>query len=118
MWRKAETIKKWALDAWEKVCKPKRKGGLGLHDPQVTNDAYGEKLWWRWVKETTMPWVNLWKAKYAPDISNQDKILFRGTKEGSTIWNIVWRNKTWIQTHTFWEIRNGRTARFWEDVWQ
>jgi hypothetical protein len=70
LWRGAETRKKGALVAWEKVCKPKIKGGLGLHDLQVTNDAYGVKLWWRWVKEMTTPWVNLWKEKYASDISN------------------------------------------------
>ena len=85
LWRGAETRKKWALVAWEKVCKPKNKGGLGLHDPQVTNDTYGVKLWWRWVKETTIPWVNLWKAKYASNIRDQDRILFRGTREGSAI---------------------------------
>jgi hypothetical protein len=44
LWRGAETRKKWALLAWEKVSKPKIKGGPGLHDPQVTNVAYGEKL--------------------------------------------------------------------------
>jgi hypothetical protein len=109
---------KWASVSWEKVCKPKIKGVLGLHDPQVTNDTYGANLWWRWVKETTTPWVNLWKAKYAPDICDQDKICFRGSKEGSVIWNLAWCNKTWIQTYNFWEIRNGRTARFWEDAWK
>jgi hypothetical protein len=41
-----ETKKKWAMVAWERVCKPKSKGGLGLHDPQVTNEAYEVKLWW------------------------------------------------------------------------
>jgi hypothetical protein len=47
LWRGAEDKKKWALVAWEKLCWPKKKGGLGLQDPQTTNDAYGEKLWWR-----------------------------------------------------------------------
>ena len=46
LWRGAETKKKWALVAWEKVYKPKRKGGLGLQDPQVINDTYRAKLWW------------------------------------------------------------------------
>jgi hypothetical protein len=27
-------------------------------------------------------------------------------------------NKHWIQKHNFWEVRNGRTTRFWEDGWQ
>jgi hypothetical protein len=118
LWRGVETKKKWALVAWEKVCKPKCKGGLGLQDPQVTNEAYGVKLWWRWVKETSTPWETLWKAKYAPDINDQDRIHFMGTREGSTIWNLAWRNKTWVQTHSFWEVRNGKTTRFWEDAWQ
>jgi hypothetical protein len=43
-WRGVEKKKKWALVAWEKVSKPKIKGGMGLQDPQVTNDAYGAKL--------------------------------------------------------------------------
>ena len=113
-----ETKKKWALVAWEKVCRPKRKGGLGLHDPQVTNNAYGVKLWGCWVKETTTPWVNLWKAKYALDIRDQDKIRFRGTREGPSIWNLDWHNKAWIQTNNFWEIRDGRSTFFGEDSLQ
>jgi hypothetical protein len=104
--------------AWEKVRRPKRKGGMGLQDPQMTNNTYGVKIWWHWVKETTTPWVNLWKEKYAPDIREQDRIHFKGTREGSAIWNLVWCNKVWIQTHSFWEINNGRTTRFWEDAWQ
>jgi len=82
----------------------------------VTNDAYGVKLWWCWIKETTTPWVNLWKEKYALDIRNRDKIRFGGIKEGSTIWNLAWRNKAWIQTYNFLEVRNGITTRFWEDT--
>jgi hypothetical protein len=104
--------------AWEKVFKPKCKGGMGLQDPQVTNEAYGAKLWWRWVKEKSSPWENLWKAKYAPNINDQDQICFMGTREGSTIWNLAWRNKTWIQKHSFWEVRNGKTTKLWEDAWQ
>jgi hypothetical protein len=94
LWRGAESKKKWALVAWEKVCKPKCKRGLGLQDPQVTNEAYREKLWWRWVKEKSSPWATLWKAKYAPNINDQDRIHFMGTREGSTIWNLAWCNKT------------------------
>jgi hypothetical protein len=104
--------------SWEKVYKPKSNGGLGLQDPQTTNNAYGAKLWWWWVKETATPWVNLWKEKYTPDTRDQDIIHFGGTREGSTIWNLAWRKKAWIQTHSFWEIRNGRTTRLWEDAWQ
>jgi hypothetical protein len=59
LWRGEESKKKCALVAWEKVCKQKCKGGLGMQDPQVTNEAYGAKLWWRWVKETSTLWATL-----------------------------------------------------------
>jgi hypothetical protein len=85
LWRGAESKKRWALVAWENVCKPKCKGDMELQDPQVTNEAYGVKLWWRWVKENSTLWATLWKAKYAPDINDQDQIHFMGTREGSTI---------------------------------
>jgi hypothetical protein len=51
LWRGGENKKKWSLVAWEKVCRSKGKGSLGLQEPQVTNEAYREKLWWRWVKD-------------------------------------------------------------------
>jgi len=44
LWRGAENKNKWALVAYEKVCRQKRKGDLGLKYPQVTNGAYGPKL--------------------------------------------------------------------------
>jgi len=96
LWRGAKDKKKWALLAWEKICWPKRKGGLGLQDPQVTNVAYRAKLWWRWVKDNSMSWASLWKEKYAPGINHQELIRFIGTGEGSTICTLAWRNKKWI----------------------
>jgi hypothetical protein len=38
--------KKWALVRWEKFCKPKYIGGLGLKDPGKLNNIMGAKLWW------------------------------------------------------------------------
>jgi hypothetical protein len=96
LWRGAEDKKKWALVAWEKLCCPKRKGGLGLQDLKTTNDVYGSKLWWRWVKESSDPWAAFWKAIYAPRWNPQDLIQFTGSGEGSTIWNMAWRNKSLI----------------------
>jgi hypothetical protein len=41
-----------------------------------------------------------------------------GTRESSAIWNLTWCNKNWIHKHGFWEARNGKKVRFWEDGWQ
>eukprot|EP00253_Pinus_taeda_P032498 PITA_32498 len=46
LWGKVEEQKKWALVAWEKICKPKIYGGLGLDDPEILSRVLGAKLWW------------------------------------------------------------------------
>jgi hypothetical protein len=68
LWHGHNPDKKWALVSWEKVCKPKALGGLGLRDPGKLNNTMGEKIWWRWIKNPTEIWAQLWKHKYAPDI--------------------------------------------------
>eukprot|EP00253_Pinus_taeda_P019731 PITA_19731 len=44
LWGKGEEKKKWALVAWDRVCKPKSHGGLGLHDPGILNRVVGAKI--------------------------------------------------------------------------
>lgn len=61
LWGKGEEKRKWAFVAWEKLCKPKAHGGLGLHDPEIFSRVSGAKLWWRWLKESATPWAKLWK---------------------------------------------------------
>jgi len=47
LWGKGEVGKKWALVAWEKICRPRNYGGLGLDDHEILSKALGAKLWWR-----------------------------------------------------------------------
>eukprot|EP00253_Pinus_taeda_P002169 PITA_02169 len=65
LWGKGEDKKKWALVVWDKICKPKSHGGLGLHDPETINKVSRANLWWRWIKQLKTPWAKLWKQKYA-----------------------------------------------------
>jgi hypothetical protein len=74
LWHGTEHKNKSALVAWDKVCNPKGKGSLGLQDPQVTNESYGENIWWILVKDNSVLWTNLWKAKYAPNIKDREII--------------------------------------------
>jgi hypothetical protein len=49
LWGGATKEKKWALVAWEKLCKPKTHGGVGIRDPLHAGRALAAKLWWRWI---------------------------------------------------------------------
>eukprot|EP00253_Pinus_taeda_P004434 PITA_04434 len=118
LWGKGEEKNKWALVAWGKICKPKTHGGLGLHDPDTLIKVLGAKFWWRWLKEMRNPWAKIWKQKYAMDWQERDHILMTEHIRGSHIWNNAWKNRTLVQKHSFWEIRNGNLAQFWEENWQ
>lgn len=118
LWSGSAEKRKWALAAWDKVCKPKLAGCLNLIDPDISKKTGGAKLWWRWLKETNLPWAIHWKEKYTPNCRDQDLIRLQELLEGSPIWNLEKKNKNLIQEHSFWEIRNGESALLWEDSWQ
>jgi len=103
---------------WDRVCKPKSHGSLGIHVLGILNKVLGAKVWWRWLKEIQAPWAKLWKQKYASDWEEKNLIRMAGQVKGSPIWNRAWENKDLVHKHRFWEIRNGNLAWFWEDNWQ
>jgi hypothetical protein len=103
---------------WDKICRPKSLGGLGLRDPGKLNRVMGEKIWWRWLKHPTELWARIWKIKYVPTTREELLIRFNDRIQGSNIWNTTWNNRMLIQKHTFWEIRNGEHSLFWQDSWQ
>jgi hypothetical protein len=47
------------LVSWQKVCKPKKAGGLGLRDPTLLNKVLSAKIWWRWLKIPQDLWAPL-----------------------------------------------------------
>ena len=117
LWGGREEKAKFALVSWDSICKPKLAGGLGLRDPEIMAKVQGEKVWWRWVSHSTEPWARLWSSKYGHDRPQPQLIRFSEEQQGSPIWNKAKAGRKIIQRHSFWEIRDGRSARFWEDSW-
>jgi exonuclease III len=118
LWKGNQNNKKWALVGWDKLCKPKKRGGLGIRDPGKMNQVMGAKMWWRWLQHPQELWAQMWKQKYAPNAQSNQLIRFNEQTQGSNIWNTAWRNRPLIQQHAFWEVRNGESALFWQDSWQ
>jgi hypothetical protein len=117
LWGSSTTNRKWALIKWATVCTPKDKGGIGLRDPKHSNSIMSAKIWWQWVTNPEKPWVKLWTAKYANNRPPEELIRFTPNVKGSLMWNATKQHYQLIQKHSFWEVRNGRTTRFWTDAW-
>lgn len=56
------------LLGWERICKPKAKGGLGLPSIHLRNSALLLKWWWRCSSERDNLWNQFLKAKYGVNI--------------------------------------------------
>jgi hypothetical protein len=118
IWQGLNKEKKIALVSWEKLCKPKAQGGLGLRDPSIMNKVLSAKIWWRWLKNPTDLWARLWRKKYAPRTAEKNLIRWNGDNPGSLIWTAARQNRQLVTQHAFWDVGNGETTLFWQDSWQ
>eukprot|EP00253_Pinus_taeda_P027174 PITA_27174 len=118
LWGSSGPNRKWALVKWEKVCTPKITGGIGLRDPEHSNSIMGAKIWWKWLTYPDTPWARLWTAKYASNLPLEEIIRMTEMSKGSAMWNSAIKHRELIQNHSFWEVKEGSTTRFWTDSWQ
>eukprot|EP00253_Pinus_taeda_P031183 PITA_31183 len=118
LWGNSGPNRKWALVKWEKVCIPKTAGGIGLRDPEHSNAVMVAKIWWKWLTYPDTPWARLWHAKYASNLPLEEIIRMTEMSKGSAMWNSAIKHGELIQNHSFWEVKEGSSARFWTDSWQ
>ena len=65
LWRKDKNKKRVnSVAAWEMICKPKKKGGLGIMDLHVQNKALLPKFLDKFYNHAYIPWVTLIRNSY------------------------------------------------------
>lgn len=50
--------------SWDKMCRPKKMGGLGFRKKEATNKAFLSKLVWRVMSDDDNLWIQIVKNKY------------------------------------------------------
>ena len=69
LWRGNSDTPKQSLAAWDMICKPKNKGGLGITNFRHKNDALLIKYLHKFYNRADIPWVHLiWNAYYLHQI--------------------------------------------------
>lgn len=76
-WRQQEDKNAIPLISWEKICKPKSKGGLGLKETMALNKAFIAKLGWKILNDNDNLWVNIMRQKYPSSNANQKLLIPR-----------------------------------------
>ena len=100
------------LVAWHHVQKPKDKGGLGIQNLRLQNDALLLKQLHKFCLKLDTPWCNLIWSKYY-----QDKVPHAAREVGSFWWKDVLRLSTIYRGIARCTLGDGSSVTFWDDLW-
>ncbi|KAL5180582.1 putative ribonuclease H protein [Glycine soja] len=111
--------KKIAWIAWNQVCAPREKGGLGIKDMKAFNRALLIKWKWLMFHQQHHLWSRILTSKYRG---------WRGLEEGppKQIFSSSWSDLRSIIHHSSmvavnkqfrWKLGSGDQILFWEDSW-
>ena len=113
-WKQSASHNGLPLIAWDKVCTPKSKGGLGLRKSEAVNTAFQCKLAWRILMDGPSLWVQVMHAKYL-----RKESFFEYSRKSTD--SLVWRNMIWciplLQQGIRWKLGRGNKIRFWFGNW-
>lgn len=112
-WQGGRTKKKYHLIKWEKICKSKKKGGLGIKNLRKMNISLLCKWWWKLEREDGL-WQNIVKYKYL----RNDTIQSVSHKiHDSSVWYDLLKIKDVYLLGRDVCVKNGSLTRFWKDIW-
>jgi hypothetical protein len=111
LWRGSDiNAKGYNLAAWEMVTKPKDKGGLGVIDLEIQNDALLLKHLHKFYNKVDVPWVHLvWSSYY------QHKVPHLTADKGSFWWKDILKLSEQFREIAHCLTGRGDTVSLWED---
>lgn len=112
LWRDSDFRKKgYNLAAWKMVMKPKDKGGLGVVDLQLQNDALLLKQLDKFYRKKDVQWVKLIWERYYPD-----GVPHLGREKGSFWWKDILRLHQQYRGVAMCIPHKEDTISFWDDI--
>jgi hypothetical protein len=110
LWRKKDKEKVHSLAAWEMICRPKKKGGLGIINLKVQNVALLLKHLHKFYNNDPTPWVQLIRDSYY-----YRAVPHAVVPSGSFWWRNICTLTDAYRAITKYEVGNGTSILFWSD---
>lgn len=101
--------------AWDQVCTPKSKGGLGLRRVKVMNKTLLCTWLWMFEREVSCIWRKVIVSRYGL-LPNGEPCPIRGSY-GCSPWKGIMKLFKDFKGGLRVVIRNGSKTRFWRDIW-
>ena len=98
---------------WDKICRPKRTGGLGLRKMAAVNSVFLSKLTWKLFYCQSL-WVEQMQAKYQLD---ENFFAIQPKNMDSWVWKCILKNRHHFRKGVRWKVGNGLNINFWLDNW-
>ena len=113
LWRGSDiNSSKKSLVLWERVCQPKDRGGLGVIDLRLQNNALLLKNLHKFYNRYPVPWVSLiWNTYYTAEPPHAV------TPKGSFWWRDVLQFVDIFRGISACTVQDGKSCLFWEDLW-
>lgn len=116
-WNGAIEQDKVPLLACDKICQAKVKGGVGLRNWNIMNEALGAKLVRSIYSQPFQLWVKILKAKYLDSMDGCRIFTIHDPPKGSAIWNFIISRRKVIVDHITWQVGTRSNAKFRVDSW-
>jgi hypothetical protein len=101
------------LVSWNKVCLPKKAGGLGVLDLKIQNKALQIKNLYKFYNKQDIPWVNLvWQAYY-----QHGAVPIASNSRGSFWWRDCMALIPDFKQLTSCSPGNAKSIMLWNDKW-
>ncbi|XP_020174866.1 uncharacterized protein [Aegilops tauschii subsp. strangulata] len=105
-------LKAVSMAAWDLVCRPKHKGGLGVLDLKIQNQGLLLKQLHKFYNHRDIPWVDLvWNTYYDGLVPHASGPC------GSFWWKDVMNLAPTYRAVTSVEVGDGSSTLFWKDAW-
>jgi hypothetical protein len=115
LWDSTDERKKMHMVGWDKVCRPRDLGGLGLYSTKARNLALLAKLNWRVMEDPNSLWAKTLIAKYCPTGIVDERLGTR--RSGSSNWKGLKKGHEVFRKGLRWVVNNGQEISFWHDLW-
>lgn len=113
-WDASDGTRKMCWVSWDRLTKPKNKGGLGLRDIQLFNQALLAKQAWRILTNPTCLLARVLLGKYCKNKSFLEVQLPKVCSHG---WRSILHGRDLLQGNVGKAIGNGLTTKLWKDSW-